>query len=79
MDISITSIIFSTLNEYNMSKEKQYIRFVEPYRDSMNKIKIFYLCVNAINKQKHILNKYLTYNILIDAFKYDIMMILNGR
>ena len=46
--------------------------------DSINKIKMFYLCVNAINKKKHILNKWLTHNILIDIFRNDIVMTLNG-
>ena len=45
--------------------------------DLHNKIKMYYLCVNVLNKWKYVLNKYLTHNIFIDTFKCDIIMILN--
>jgi len=45
---------------------------------SFNKIKTYYLCVKIFNKQhNNILNRFLAYNIFIDSFKNDIIMILN--
>ena len=57
--------------------DKNILKYLN--NDVRNRINMYYLCMYVLNKQKHILNKYLTNDILIDAFKHDIItMILNG-